>query len=420
MGAAREVPAAPGRRRRRIHVVPVVAVLALLGAGVIARSAIGEPPHPAAIARGSGLDGMACPTSVSCVAVGSMGSVYGVEVPYAVVSTGDAWTARPPQAPPQVGDTTLASVTCPSPASCLAVGRQELPTPFFGSRSSGDRPYSESWNGTEWLPRTGAFPPTAIDSSLTGVSCASSTCMAVGEFTTRATSKDLALAETWDGSKWTLALPPRLKFADDVVLMDVDCTSPTSCVAVGHLSYDELFNGAAPLVERWNGTTWSPERSRNPAGSADTELQAVDCVTAERCVAVGYRRMPDGTYAAFAEMSRGSAWTVLPTVSATGSPDTELADVSCPAADRCTAVGTAVLHGSVNAFAESWDGSTWTEERTPTPPGSTSSALSTVDCTPPADCRAAGVQWHGSPIGHALSEARNGAGWAILPVPESP
>jgi hypothetical protein len=83
-------------------------------------------------------------------------------------------------------------------------------------------------------------------------------------------------------------------------------------------------------------------------------------------------------------------------------------------------VGTAVLNGSVRAFAESWDGTTWTEERTPTPPDSTSSALSTVDCTPPVDCRAAGVQWHGSPIGHALSEARDGAGWTILPVPESP
>jgi hypothetical protein len=407
------------RSAGRIWVVPVVAVGALVAAGVVARATTSDPPPQRATAKGSGLQGVACPAAGTCVAVGSMGSVYGVSVPYAAVSSGDTWTAHPPAPPEQLGDTSLASVSCPTPASCMAVGEQELPTPFFGSRSSGDRPYAESWDGTDWVPRPEAVPPRAIDSSLSGVSCVSSTCMAVGEFGTRI-SEDLALAERWDGSRWTLALPRRLRFADDEVLTDVDCTSPTSCVAVGHYSYDELFNGAAPLIERWNGTTWSPERSSNPAGSADTELQAIDCATADRCVAVGYQRRPDGRYASFAEISRGSAWSVLPTVDAKGSPDTELADVSCPGPDSCVAVGSAVLQGKVNAFAESWNGATWSVDRPPAPPGSTSSALAAVACTRPADCRAAGVQWHGSPIGHALSEARDGAGWTVLPVPESP
>jgi hypothetical protein len=406
----------PASTRRSSGALTAVAVAALVGAGLLARMATGAEP-PSTPVRGSSLGGIAC-AGATCVAVGTTGSVYGVETPFAVVAGGGDWTPRAPVGPAVIGNSTLEAVACSSPDSCVAVGREELPTPFFGSRSTGDRPLAEAWDGARWRRLSAGVPPDVTDAGLEGVDCVATGCMAVGDLQTRK-GKDHALAESWDGRRWTLRPLPTIRQTEEVVLEDVACTSTTSCVAVGHVSDETLFGGIVPLIERWNGTAWIPERSANAHGSTDTELGAVDCPSADRCTAVGFRRLPDGRYGTFAESWDGTTWRALPARDPAGSPDTELADVACPLPDHCVAVGTAVLHGAVTTFAESWDGTRWTIEPAPAPAGSTSSALSAVDCTAsaPSVCRAAGISWHGSPIGTALAEDRTPAGWAIRPVP---
>ncbi|HEV2378014.1 MAG TPA: hypothetical protein VGS19_38360, partial [Streptosporangiaceae bacterium] len=97
-----------------------------------------------------------------------------------------------PSSPPNSLD--LSGVSCPSSASCTAVG---VVLPPAASQNP-IRPLIESWNGAAWsLPSA----PAVNNAELNAVSCpAANACIAVGN--TEPTSK--TFAETWNGSTWTV------------------------------------------------------------------------------------------------------------------------------------------------------------------------------------------------------------------------
>jgi hypothetical protein len=394
-----------------------VAVAALIAAGVIAGLATGDVPAPAAV-RGSSLSGVSCPSASWCASVGSSGSVYGVEIPFAVLSTSGSWAARSPEPITRSGNSSLGSVSCTSNRSCMAVGSQTIPTQYFGQHSSGNRPLAGRWAGTTWTVEPGVVPNRTTDAGLNGVSCAGTACMAVGSYQMK-NGLEHALAEFWNGREWTMRLPPRIHHTEDMVLKDVACASANSCTAVGNFGYElaGLASGAAPLVERWDGRTWHPERSVNPPSSRDTEFVAVACPTSTRCVAVGFQQHPNGVFTTIAELRESGKWTLLPTKDPVGSPDTELADVACPLRDRCIAVGSTVVGTNIVPFAESWNGETWTTEKVVGPPGAASSALTAIDCVSVSRCVAVGSYRLRSPVGLAFSETWDGRTWSIVPVP---
>jgi hypothetical protein len=64
-------------------------------------------------------------------------------------------------------------------------------------------------------------------------------------------------------------------------LNSVSCTSDASCLAVGG---SNLGSVNPPLVESWNGSSWSAVPS--PSGFRG-QLNAISCTSATNCVAVG-------------------------------------------------------------------------------------------------------------------------------------
>jgi hypothetical protein len=400
-----------------MRVLRLIAVGALIAVGVIAWLSTSVTPTTSPFTESRAL-AVACFLPAQCVAVGSTDNGYSVDAPFAVLFANDVWTIRAPRAPSQVGDSVLSSVACVPPDSCIAVGLQDMPAPFLGAKSAGDRPLIESWDGTTWRSSAGSIPPGTTDAELNGVACAVSSCMAVGEYS-RKSGGDRALAESWDGAAWTLRLPPRLRSIDDMMLQDVACVSPTSCTAVGRFSHElqEVSSTTAPLVETWDGTEWRIERSVIPKGSLDTELNAVACPTPSRCVAVGFQRGPGGRYSTFAEIRRGTTWRMLPTPDPAGSPYAKFSDLACPRADRCIAVGWSASGTNLRSLVELWDGTRWTVVRTPTPATSTSSVLTAIDCVDLTHCYAVGIYQKGTPTEHAFSESWDGAGWTIVPIP---
>jgi hypothetical protein len=399
-----------------MRVLRLIAIGALIAVGVIAWLSARDAPTTTRVTE-SRARSVACRSRTQCVAVGFKDDAYSVDTPFAVLLADGAWTLRPPQAPSRIGDSVLSSVTCVSPDTCIAVGRQEMPAPYLGAKSAGDRPLIESWDGTTWRSSPASIPPGTADAELNGISCNASSCMAVGEYS-RKSGGERALAESWDGTEWTLRLPPKPRSIDDTILQDVACVSPTSCTAVGRFSHElnEVSTSVAPLIERWDGTDWHPEHSAIPR-SLDTELNAVACPTSSRCIAVGFQREPGGTYSTFAEIRNGTTWTMLPTPDPTGSPYAKFSDVACPRPDRCTAVGWSASGTNLRTLVETWDGTRWTIEPTPTPAASTSSVLTAIDCTDLTYCYAVGVYQQGSPTEHAFSESWDGATWMIVPMP---
>ena len=238
-------------------------------------------------ARGAVLDAIACPTPTKCFAVGN--SSVGTKAKTLVERwTPSGWTvAASPSPHGTKAAASLLGIACPKPTLCFAVGGSYDRTT--------ESTWLEQWNGTNWSTAQVPSPPkTAVDPHLAAISCASSTnCMAVGYYIVR--QKDVVNArlgiyvgaekpiiERWNGTSWTLfpdPLPKGSKVPNEIQLNGVACPAPTLCFAVG-TSLEQL--GDRTLTAAWNGKTWS----RYPA-SALGQLHAIWCRSTTQCVAVG-------------------------------------------------------------------------------------------------------------------------------------
>ena len=76
----------------------------------------------------------------------------------------------------------------------------------------------------------------------------------------------------------------------DGVLASASCASAEACVAVG--SYTNASDNVATLAESWNGTAWSLQSTPNPTGTklqepSDIEFSGVSCASSAACLGVG-------------------------------------------------------------------------------------------------------------------------------------
>jgi hypothetical protein len=132
--------------------------------------------------------------------------------------------------------------------------------------------------------------------------------------------------ERWADGSWSMQSTPRIPAP---TLADVSCAAPDACTAVGGSGLPSS-TGAQPLVERWDGTSWSIQRA---SGGADV----VSCPSRTGCVAVGIS--PSGF--AVAERWNGSRWSRrrIPPSNPPSFGFLKISDVSCSSMSACTAVG---------------------------------------------------------------------------------
>jgi hypothetical protein len=202
--------------------------------------------------------------------------------------------------------------------------------------------------------------------------------------------------------------------ASQADLLGVSCGAANACMAVGTLLSGSPVLKGFPLAESWNGTAWTVKATPNPKGATNSNLYAVSCSAASACMAVGMYEdaaAPHGV--PFAEAWNGTAWTVM-TLPSPGGSGPGLSGVSCASAQACLAAGNVIINGHNNAFSELWNGKNWTIPATPRPTGTTYSLLSGVSCLSATSCTAVGnYQVNNSSKSRTLAEAWNGKSWAI-------
>ena len=154
-----------------------------------------------------------------------------------------------------------------------------------------NHPLVESWDGSSWSIQT--VPRPNGDGSLTGVSCATaSACTAVGSVVDLVDSTVPTLAVAWNGTNWSLQSIPGP--ASGGSLSGVSCTSSSDCTAVGFATTSGS-GSVAPLVDEWDGTTWTAQALPDPLGVTFPLLNAVSCAAAAVCTAVGGSAAASGT-----------------------------------------------------------------------------------------------------------------------------
>ncbi len=321
--------------------------------------------------------GVSCPARSSCVAVGAY-EVDGGELPMAETWLDGQWSFQALPFPPQTGEQDAPTgVSCAGEGACLSVG--------YERNSSGIRvPVADRLSAGAWSVSPIGLPSGATEAGLEGISCSSaSECMGVGLKVTGSGS-ERPYAALWRNGTWTVSAV-RSPEAANAVLEGISCPSQSSCVAVG---LSESAGGAkAALAESWNGTAWTLTTPGTPSGAASSVLSAVSCSSPGECIAVG-SSSAGARESSLAELWNGAAWSLQAT--AGGAGQEELLGVSCPAAGECTAVGDHAQGAHSLAMVQIWNGAGWSAQASNVDEAQ-ASELHAVSCASGSTCAAAGI-----------------------------
>jgi hypothetical protein len=367
-----------------------------------------ESPNPTG-AKSSGLAGISCSAAEACTAAGSYINSSSAEATFAERWSSTKKWAVQETSTPKLTSGDLWNVSCTTSEACTSVGHHL-------NSSATEVTLAERWNGKEWALQESPNPTGAKGSSLSGVSCASSTsCIAVGRYL-NSSSVEVALAESWNGTAWSLKEPVIPTGAKSSKLVGVSCTSSTSCIAVG--AYVNSGGTQVTLGESWNGTAWSLKEPLNPTGAQSASLSDVSCVSSTSCIATGRYVNSGSTEVTLAESWNGTAWSLKEPVNPTGAKGSSLIDVSCTSSTACVAVGRYVnSSGTEVALAESWNGTAWSLKEPVIPTGATLSILIGVSCTSSTSCIAVGDYFNSGGTEVTLAESWNGTAWTIQETP---
>ncbi|GAC1583062.1 MAG: hypothetical protein NVS3B24_21550 [Candidatus Dormibacteria bacterium] len=368
-------------------------------------------PSPAAAQGSDHLRGVTCVSASNCWAVGD--AVSGVSTTALIEHwDGLAWSVV---ASPDTGASTgnyLFAVTCAATSDCWAAGTRGAVGPRAGTVDT----LVEHWDGRAWTVTPSPNPAPGANSFMFAVRCtASARCWAVGTSYSSRTPNH-TLVERWDGSQWTLVSSPNTYSSEHSLLFGVSCPGSTDCWTVGY-----GYNGSAfqTLTERWQGRGWEIVASPNLSSTDNNELQAVACPSASSCWAVGSTAVAN-VYQPLLEHWDGLSWSVASSPIPPGSRGATLSAVTCAGIADCWAGGSAYDNTAqvFKSLIEHWDGAAWTIVASPNSSLVEHNFINGISCASSADCWAVGaysnsVQHFLNP-GQTLTQHWDGKAWTIV------
>ena len=367
-------------------------------------------PSPAG-AVGAGFSGVSCSAPAACTAAGSYGNSSGTTELLAESWNGSAWRVQATPAPAGSTGSEFLAVSRSAAAACTPAGATTISGAAGpgGCSSGGSRTVSlaERWNGTSWRVQATPNPGRSTGTGFAAVSCSAATaCTAAGSYdTTSLLSRPTAAA--WGGRTWRRqATPSPAGASASSSLIGLSCASPRACTATG--SGTDTAGEGTTLAERWDGTRWRIQPSPVPAGAVSATFNAVSCPSPRACTAVGNYFSAGQREVALAERWSGGRWELQQVPRAPkGTQGSQLTAVSCPAADRCAAVGWYFTASGTTAFAAAWDGTRWRTQPLPGPAGA--GHMFGVSCPSPGACVA---------VGDRGTEIWNGTSWRYVATAE--
>jgi hypothetical protein len=387
----------------------------------------GLNPAPAGV-----VGDIACGGPDSCLVLAQDSlSRVGARLTYVVPANGPAAPVNG-AVPPATG-----LLACGAPGACVVVGN------VYPNGQEDPMPVGARWDGTAW---TATAPPDRLRASgrLSSVSCpADDWCLAAGAAGDGVRGGWALNLQVWDGGAWSVLPGP-----DNLegYAPEVRCASPSAC------AIDGLTVAGTPraVTARWNGHGWSV--ADRPVGAvlfddgasalllpypadagpapADPDHQpwpealvrTVSCPTADTCVALGSRQRHDQSWPTWRPVFfhwAGGAWTERAAPYPEGAGDVGYGDLTCPASDRCVAVGNADHIPGAQVTTDHpviarWDGTAWSSQRSPS--GSRGGYLGRVSCAG-TRCLALGADYENGP--HAVAAITDDAstGSWLLTVP---
>jgi hypothetical protein len=323
------------------------------------------------------ITGIACSSSTSCVAIGTVTGAANPSADY--VWDGSTWSVGPSV---DASSFHLRGVTCPPGGDCLVVG-DYVP---FGSTTQFAL---AAWWGSDLHPDQTVANAGGPGASLARASCPRSTaCVAVGQSATH------GISAQWNGSGWSATrMPDGIDGFDQpspVEPADVSCTAATSCVAVGTFPDDARSLANQPVLLTWNGAKWTLT-----TGIPIDFPVGVSCSSATDCTIAGW----DGERSEFGDATAAAAhWNGSQATSDAVAQEPIwlpfFLGIACPAGSGCVAVGGQTVHDGpldeAQPLMENSVGTTFSLSDTPPPHGPGSAGLNGISCASARNCTVVG------------------------------
>lgn len=230
----------------------------------------------------------------------------------------------------------------------------------------------------------------------------------VGYYYDQPSARYLPTTEHWDGVSFTHHVAPPATNGYNALNAVVE-VAPNDVWAVGYQTPVYYSTNYSPLIEHWNGSSWSIVPS--PYTGAG-QLTAITAVSSTDVWAAGTRTTnPEGTLILH---YNGSAWSVV----ADGHANDSAGLQGIAAASDGTvwaAGGTFQGAGERSTFVERWDGHAWSVQ--PTLDDSEYDEFNAIAAGP--NGLVWGVGWKSPGLGYfQFSERYQGGTWQIEPTPD--
>lgn len=363
---------------------------------------------------------VACDAPGSCMAVGGYTDNAGGQGLIDSTS-GGGWQAATAPLPvdADTNDAALLSVACGAPATCAAVGHY---TPMSGSNG-----LIETGSGTAWTALQAVLPGDANAiprDGLSAVACAGASCVALGTYqgTDDAFHPMFEMISGGAASGVPVPLPGNAAAVNPAPELDsVACGAAGVCVAVG--DYRDTDLAKEGLIETLSGGTWTATEAPLPSNAVSfLDLESVSCGASGSCAAVGTYGDTSNQDGLLETLAAGT-WTA--TEAPADSSDVILTSISCPAAGSCVAVGSDEDNaGQLAAVTETLSAGTWTGVDAPLPAnaepfssGLQQAGLDSVACGSVSLCVARGAYVATSGATEAMIETRSAGTWSVTEAP---
>lgn len=166
--------------------------------------------------------------------------------------------------------------------------------------------------------------------------------------------------------------------------------------------------------------SWTLQTTQNASGAEHSALYDLSCepATTNLCVAVG-KKTVSGVSSPYAQSWNGSAWSNQTAVAPEGATAGELQSAHCLSKTSCLASGSYANGSGTFSLVESWNGTNWAIQTTPNPAGASESIFKGISCNVITACIAVGSSVK-SGVRTSMAELGNSGTWSLqtFPSPE--
>ncbi len=216
---------------------------------------------------------------------------------------------------------------------------------------------------------------------------------------------DRTLIEHWDGSKWSVVPSPNADTFSDLYTV-FGAESGARLWVVG-TSSPTLGGPIAPLIEEWDGSTWTI--TPTPPVRHEAYLYGGSAGADDDAWVVGQRFGGSGINRTLTEHWDGNAWRIVPSANKGRDSICLLLATAAVSASDAWAVG----YAGAGPLLEQWDGSSWSLVRSPDPTyGPNAVAIRSGD-----SIWTAGSSHPNGALPEASTERWDGATWSVVPSP---